>query len=52
MSGVSGYLAMFGFALYFCKDIFNGRSIAKRILNFQVVDNYTGESGKPLEVLC
>jgi uncharacterized RDD family membrane protein YckC len=49
MSGFPGYLAMFGFALYFCKDIFNGRSIAKRILNLQVVDNYTGRPASPLK---
>jgi uncharacterized RDD family membrane protein YckC len=49
MNGVWGYIALFGLALYFCKDIFNGRSIAKRILNLQVVDNYTGKAASPLK---
>src|ERR1700735_2213180 len=39
MDGVYGYIAIFGFALYFCKDIIGGRSIAKRILGLQVVNN-------------
>lgn len=49
MGGTLGYIGMFGFALYFCKDIFNGRSIAKRILNLQVVDNTTGQVASPLK---
>jgi len=48
MSGVWGYIGLYGFALYFCKDIFNGRSIAKRILNLQVVDNSTGKVAGPM----
>jgi uncharacterized RDD family membrane protein YckC len=52
-----GYIAIFGFALYFCKDIINGRSIAKRILKLQVVDNTTGAVASPLKcfirnILC
>ena len=43
------YIAMLGFALYFCKDIINGRSIAKRILKLQVVDNATGRVATPLQ---
>lgn len=57
MSGTLGYIGMFGFALYFCKDIFNGRSIAKRILKLQIVDNTTGQVASPLKcfirnILC
>jgi uncharacterized RDD family membrane protein YckC len=48
MGGVTGYIALFGFALYLCKDILNGRSIAKRILNLQVVDNSTGKAASPI----
>ena len=49
MGGTLGYIGMFGFALYFCKDIINGRSIAKRILKLQVVDNSTGQPASPLK---
>jgi len=49
MEGPMKYLSMFGFALYFCKDIINGRSIAKRILKLQVVDNKTGQVATPLQ---
>jgi uncharacterized RDD family membrane protein YckC len=48
MDGVYGCVAAFGFALYFCKDIFNGRSIAKRILGLQVVNNSTGKVASPV----
>jgi uncharacterized RDD family membrane protein YckC len=48
MQGVYGYIAMFGFALYFCKDIFAGRSIAKRILKLQVVNNSSGKAASPI----
>jgi len=51
MGGTLGYIGMFGFALYFCKDIFNGRSIAKRILKLQIVDNTTGKVASPLKCL-
>jgi uncharacterized RDD family membrane protein YckC len=47
MAGFYGYVAAFGFALYFCKDIINGRSIAKRILGLQVVNNATGKAASP-----
>jgi len=43
------YFMIFGFALYFCKDIFGGRSIAKRILKLQVVSNSTGEVASPIQ---
>lgn len=57
MSGALGYTAIFGFALYFCKDSINGRSIAKRILKLQVVDYTTGQVASPLKcfirnILC
>ena len=49
MQGPGLYIGLFGFALYFCKDIVNGRSIAKRILKLQVVDNKTGHVATPLQ---
>lgn len=49
MEGSMKYIGLFGFALYFCKDIINGRSIAKRILKLQVVDNKTGQVASPLQ---
>jgi uncharacterized RDD family membrane protein YckC len=49
MEGQMKYLSMFGFALYFCKDIVNGRSISKRILKLQVVDNKSGQVATPLQ---
>ena len=49
LGGPFAYIGMFGFALYFCKDNINGRSIAKRILKLQVVDNKTGEVASPLK---
>jgi uncharacterized RDD family membrane protein YckC len=49
MEGPVKFIGMFGFALYFCKDIINGRSIAKRILKLQVVDNKTGQVATPFQ---
>lgn len=49
MEGPMKYIGLFGFALYFCKDIINGRSIAKRILKLQVVDDKTGQVATPLQ---
>jgi uncharacterized RDD family membrane protein YckC len=49
IGGTFGYIGMLGFALYFCKDIINGRSIAKRILKLQVVDNKTGQPASPIK---
>jgi len=40
-----------GYALFFCKDIFNGRSPAKRILKLQVTDIRTGQVAGPLRCL-
>ena len=51
MNGPMMYISFFGFALYFCKDIINGRSIAKRIIKLQVVDNKTGQVATPLQSL-
>lgn len=48
-SGPTFYIGLFGFALYFCKDCFSGRSIAKRILKLQVVDIKTGQVASPLK---
>ena len=44
----TSYIFMIGFAIYFCKDCINGRSIAKRILKLQIIDNSTGEIASPL----
>jgi uncharacterized RDD family membrane protein YckC len=49
--GQISYLSLFGLSLYFCKDVFNGRSIAKRIFKLQVVDKNTGRAASPLQTL-
>lgn len=49
--GGTSYIFMIGFAIYFCKDCINGRSIAKRILKLQIVNNSTGEVASPLRCL-
>ncbi len=49
--GGTSYIFMIGFAIYFCKDCINGRSIAKRILKLQIVDNSKGEVASPLRCL-
>lgn len=49
MGGSWAYLGLIGLALYFCKDIVNGRSLAKRLLKLQVVDNTTGEAASPMQ---
>lgn len=43
------YISLIGLAIYFCKDSVNGRSIAKRILKLQVVDNASGRPASPLQ---
>lgn len=43
LNGPWTYLSILGFALYFCKDCLNGRSLAKRITRLQVVDHRTGK---------
>lgn len=45
------YISIIGFALYFCKDCLQGRSIAKRILKHQVISVKTGEIASPLQCL-
>jgi uncharacterized RDD family membrane protein YckC len=45
------YISYVGIAFYFCKDCINGRSIAKRLFRFQVVNNTTGETASPLRCL-
>jgi len=47
--GGLNYFGLIGFAVYFCKDCVNGRSIAKRILKLQIVDNVTGQVASPLK---
>ena len=42
------YLGLFGFVVYFCKDIINGRSFAKRMLKLQLVNNSTGKVASPI----
>lgn len=49
--GGMSFLFAFGFSAYFNKDIFNGRSPAKRILKMQVIDNKTGQVANPLKCL-
>lgn len=40
----SGLMALLGMLLYFGKDSFGGRSLAKRLLKLKVVDNNSGET--------
>lgn len=49
LGGPGFYAGLFGFALYFCKDVVNGRSLAKRILKLQVVKNSSGEVASPMQ---
>jgi uncharacterized RDD family membrane protein YckC len=49
--GGNAYVALLGFALYFCKDCINGRSLAKRIMKLQVVDAKTLLPASPLQTL-
>lgn len=43
------YLNIFAFSLYFNKDIYLGRSIAKRMLKLQIVDIKTNQPANPLK---
>lgn len=45
------YIMIFASSLYFNKDIIQGKSIAKRILNIEVVDIKTGEVASSLKCL-
>lgn len=49
--GLLGTIIFILVSLYFNKDILNGRSPAKRILKFQVVDNETNFAATPLKCL-
>jgi len=51
MNGIFLAIGLLGFVAYFCKDIVNGRSPAKRILKLQVIDNNTGQAASPLKCL-
>lgn len=46
--GGLSYIGLIGLALYFCKDCIHGRSIAKRILKLQVVENKSGNVASPI----
>lgn len=50
--GGMSFLFAIGYSAYFNKDIFNGRSPAKRILKMQVIDNKTGQVANPLKCLA
>ena len=43
------YMNIFAFSLYFNKDIYLGRSIAKRTLKLQIVDIRTNKPANPLK---
>jgi uncharacterized RDD family membrane protein YckC len=43
------YLSIFGFSLFFSKDIMSARSIGKRLLQLQVRDIKSGEVATPLQ---
>jgi len=46
--GGLSYVGLIGFAIYFCKDCINGRSIGKRALKLQVVENSSGNVASPI----
>ena len=45
------YYGILGFATYFCKDGIDGRSIAKRILKLQLINETTKDTASPLRCL-
>jgi uncharacterized RDD family membrane protein YckC len=45
------YVNIFAFSLYFCKDIVQGRSIAKRIFKLQLVNARTGQPAGSIRCL-
>ncbi|WP_222164626.1 RDD family protein [Edaphocola aurantiacus] len=51
ISGPSFYLSLIGFALYLCKDVFQGRSPGKRITKLQIVHYKTGAIASPLRTV-
>lgn len=46
--GGLSYVGLIGFTIYFCKDSINGRSIGKRALKLQVVENSSGKAASPI----
>jgi uncharacterized RDD family membrane protein YckC len=42
------YIMVTGYAAYLCKDCIGGRSLAKRVLKFQIVNYKTGLIASPL----
>lgn len=50
--GGLSYLGLIGFSFYFCKDCINGRSLAKRALKLQVVENSSGKAASPNKNVC
>lgn len=44
-------IGLFGFSLYFCKDCVNGRSISKRILGLQLINNSDGNIASPIRCM-
>ena len=49
-TGVNCMMAV-AMAAYLCKDSIDGRSVAKRIMKLQVVDNETGKIASPIKCL-
>ena len=45
------FFCFFILLIYFNKDIFNGRSIAKRIFKFQIIDLKTGKAASSIKCL-
>lgn len=45
------YVMLVGLSIYLCKDCIGSRSIAKRIIKHQVVDNKTNAPATPLQCL-
>jgi uncharacterized RDD family membrane protein YckC len=45
------FFSLIGFALFYCKDAFDGRSPAKRILGLQLVGKSSGAPARPLQTL-
>ena len=50
-TGNGFYIMLLGLSVYLCKDCIGGRSIAKRILKCQVIDNKTNAPATPLQCL-
>jgi len=47
----SVYLILLGMTLFLCKDCVGGRSVAKRIIKYQVLDSRSGKPATPLQCL-